>query len=514
MAASNYSWQAANAARRYPLADDATSVDDAGLPAPLDILTDLHLRFPASLGTVAFVSALTVGPRLLTILIQAAADADSAGGLVPLASVSILRSDLEPSRVYALTPLADGVGGFASFGDVQTSYSGRFSTPRQGLLLSRCARAYSPLPIPSLGKVGRRDTLTGLIDLRASGDLEIVYDVREIAGESRQCVVFRLQGSSVENSVFRQYAGPCGDRPESDTCEFPPLRSFGGATPDCDGNVEVAFLGMLEADVLDCAGLHADHGTGILCVCPPSQVLRFCSTDPCGSSSLALPCPEAEVDDPDVVEVTSSLSSESPPEDIFPLFDHFTEPVSSDFFAFGSWPQEGTIVSGVPSGITPALLAWAPVDTGLVGDESTIVEALLTLSAGAAAGVACSIYLVGSYPIYTGPGQYMSVYLDQATNKLVAGFVSFNTVNPVVTATPLRTIKANKAYTLRLSLAESGGQTTVVITVTSTDDTDWLPLVVNTQTNVAYFRSSGRTIGLSVIRGVASFDTISAERGI
>jgi hypothetical protein len=88
---------------------------------------------------------------------------------VLIAGISIAKSELIEGRTYNLETFKPNVGGFITFGSgaFQANYTGRFSTPNQGLLTARAARASRSPAIPSIQIEGVAQTLTGMVNLSA-----------------------------------------------------------------------------------------------------------------------------------------------------------------------------------------------------------------------------------------------------------------------------------------------------------------------------------------------------------
>jgi hypothetical protein len=278
MASINPDWYAGNATRAYPLDDAATARDDAGKELPSQILVDCRIKFPSNLGQYAYVSGVTVSPNLVTVIMLATSNAVRMPGGIqpvsapdqPLCAVS-LPMPVVPYRHYPIQPMADGVGGWLVFGrGIDESYSGRFSTPGQTILLPRVASAYDPLPIPTLGKLGVDPPLTGVIQLLGATDLEVVQDTREIPINGTpvivDAIIIRLV-DSLNRNVFSLYTGPCGGRPESDSCNKPAVESINGVVPDCDGNLTINFQGVNVYDYLNGGGQALDLPLGMAEVC-------------------------------------------------------------------------------------------------------------------------------------------------------------------------------------------------------------------------------------------------------
>lgn len=292
MDALNTNWLNAQASRRYPLDDNATGTGDDGTRLNDDVIVDLHLRWPAVAGQYAFLSGVTVTASILTAVILAADTTTAVSGFTPLASITIKQPATEYA-FYNLEPLYPGVGGFIAFGDVQEPFSIRFSTPQQGLLAPKVGRPYAALPIPTMRKFGRNDGLTGLVKILGGTDIDIVKDVVDVDGTSFDALVIRLQSPTSARNPLADYIGPCGVRPESDNCDRQGVQTLNGIAPDCNGNIEIEFRGMLAANYPSCgaeaAGVVIEQDLGIDDVCPSRVPTRFDGVDYCGyASSVSL----------------------------------------------------------------------------------------------------------------------------------------------------------------------------------------------------------------------------------
>ncbi len=256
----NWNWYAKNETRAYPLDDTAILSADDGSVLPHGLLIDLYMRFPGTLGKRAFLSSLTVSPRLVTLTFQG-----DAAGFQPLGFVSLTRP-IEPYRQYPLTPHADGVGGWVVLGsaieEVSQTVSYRFSQPSQSLLLARAAWHYRLQPSRGLLAAGTTDVLRGRVRLRGDRDLETRLETIEIASVSYQAIVIGLRNkSNDQRNLLEIYAGDCGQRPESRSCRNPqPIEFINDVGPDCCGDLYVEFRG--------CASLlEISNGNGVLVSC-------------------------------------------------------------------------------------------------------------------------------------------------------------------------------------------------------------------------------------------------------
>ena len=321
----NYNWLNAQASRRYPLDDNSTGTGDDGTRLKDDIIVDLHLRWPRIAGQYAFLSGLTVTENIVTAVILAADSPDAAANFVPLASVTVRQPATEYSY-HALNALYPGVGGFIAFGDTSEGFSIRFSTPRQGLISPKTAHPYDLLPIPTIKKFGRADSLTGIVKILPGPDLEIVKETVMIETEEVDAIVIRLQSPTSERNPLADYIGPCGTRPESQNCDRPGIQTINGVSPDCNGNIEIEFPGTNAETYRDCGGITLDQSVGIQDVCPNAdEPGRFAGEDDCHpTSDSSMSISEGSESEPGTPSSDSESSEAIPCEDL-PFRDCFDE---------------------------------------------------------------------------------------------------------------------------------------------------------------------------------------------
>ncbi len=275
--------------RAYPVDDAASSVADDGQQLPPNVVVDLNLRWPDSLGVLACLTGVSVTPALVTVVIQSAYGLDDLV-FAPLAVVAIPQPVLQ-GRIYALTAQVPGAGGWIVFGsgvNDQTTLRARFSSPRQARLAPRAARAYRSLPVVSLRALGNAVGLDGVVRLRTDENLSITRERREIDGALRTCAVVRLvEGGGPDGfpvptnqllhntipSVFQQFAGPCAGRPESHTCGVPePIEFINAVPPDCNGRLTILFQGSADLTRIEGGGVAVDSGLGLAQACLPPQL--------------------------------------------------------------------------------------------------------------------------------------------------------------------------------------------------------------------------------------------------
>jgi hypothetical protein len=376
MAIRNQHWYSINEGISYPVDEKATGVDDAGMLIQNNIITDLYLRWPSTLGAYAFISSISVTKNLVSVTFLSSTT--TAGDeFKPLAVISVARPVTE-GRQYALNAQVDGVNGWIVFGsgaNSATTYSARFATAQQTFLTVRAAKTYSPLAISGVKTIAAAGLLSDIVRLRGTAPVEIVGETRDIDGVLRTVAVVRLVDTSVEatrnntttqgaTSVFRQFAGPCGARPDSNTCTKPPIEFVNSVAPDCDGLLTIEIKGFALAARLDGeCGVVIDATVGLFDACLPPQIPNSAGLLPSQYTEQNIIPPEPPPEPP-----VEPLPSESLISVInLPYYEGFADG-SADMFApaAASGPWEVIITTGDTT--RPSWLSQSLSDSLSIGD--------------------------------------------------------------------------------------------------------------------------------------------------
>jgi len=374
----NVHWSNQNELIGYPLDDAASRTDDAGQLLPSSILQDLRVRWPAALGRFAFVSAVTVTSRIVTVLLSVTDSLTSDGQSAKLiAGLSLDRRGLEQGRTYPLEAFVPGAGGYIAIGSIEEiTFFGKFRTPQQSLLSLRAARAYRPSPVSAVRLLGAETGLTGLVDLTATAPLQLVKASRTINGTVYDNVIVlklvqpaaAVQGAVATQSIFATFGGKCSERVNAKSCGDPaPILSVNGVTPDCDGVITLDFRGCAVAGkVVPVCGLVIDCDAGLSNTCQADALPRLSdgklpseletpSALRLGADIYAGPVPaDAEYDYGISESFTTSLSLP-----YCETFDSSTavgfSPVGDSLFGFAAddSPAEDSCCSGPPVPDTP-----------------------------------------------------------------------------------------------------------------------------------------------------------------
>jgi hypothetical protein len=194
---------------------------------------------------------------------------------------------------YPIQAMIPGVGGWVIPGAKVLRHAStsmvtyRFSAPNQTLLVDRCARSYEQPPVLSIGKLFGATQLVGEVKLKgAAGVVKTYKDTMNVDGNTREVGVIALDGAPGSKVAFQErYAGPCGKRPASGSCLRTPISSINGVIPDCNGNIDIEFIGEnIVGTVGD--GIILDSPIGLADVCPQGSLnLVYETSLTCGSDT-------------------------------------------------------------------------------------------------------------------------------------------------------------------------------------------------------------------------------------
>lgn len=230
-----------NSQRAYPIEEWATRTADDGRRLPDNALTAVKVRFPDNLGERVCLGGITISPTISTVTLVATTAAFS--DPVPIGCLSV-SAPIQVGRPYPITPLYPGVSGWVAFGDLSitttTVQSWKFSDHSEVPVIPSEAKSYEELPIAAAGKWGLSTTLTGLVSLAGEGPLIIEGADVDLGDGAERVIRFRMDLVH-DPSLLYAYAGPCGGRPESQTCDFTPISNINAVVPDSNGNIEITF---------------------------------------------------------------------------------------------------------------------------------------------------------------------------------------------------------------------------------------------------------------------------------
>jgi len=263
-------WSVRNSTRKFPLDDTASTVSDDNKFLPASFLVDCNIWAPevefdgGHTLEYLYLGAATVTANQVSLTILGTAGpavpvtGDPVGQqespFVPLATVSVLISDLVPYKNYAIVAMYPGVTGWVMFGQLHDSepFSMLFSTPQQSMLAPKIARFYAGLPTPGITVGALRNLLVGDVELLMDAPITAEITDRVVEGHaspySIPVIEIKMVGADgaglPEKDTMEEFAGKCGLRPESGTCNRSPVQRITGVSPDIDGSITAEFDGV------------------------------------------------------------------------------------------------------------------------------------------------------------------------------------------------------------------------------------------------------------------------------
>lgn len=219
--ASPLEWFNENENRAYPIAEDATGIDNAGNICPYSIIADLGISVPESLVEDVFLRQLNVTPLMVSVSF-----ATTSGGL----AVATYARPIVPYKAYALTPATDTASGFIVFGSALDSITEPVSYLFDGPEQSRIEEnALSPIQLPGVTNIGKlngnpSEYIDKIVRIEVGTNIKI----------SRSGNVIQV---GLAEAVQSKFLGPCDKYAIFDSCGGVPIRTINGVPADTNGKL-------------------------------------------------------------------------------------------------------------------------------------------------------------------------------------------------------------------------------------------------------------------------------------
>lgn len=212
-----------NLLRKYPLDQDATCIDDSGMPLPTGILGGISIVTCFEPANVRL-SSVYVGSGIKSISIS-----DDSG----LLATATVEQDFIGQKM--LDPARDGVTGIVDFLDYRQAVaeSHRFSTPEQSLIHRFCVTA---VDIPFVSRFV--DDTSGE---EASGDTAIEILSNNVETLSSATGVGSDVKVRVGDSFAKTMSSECSPTSFSNVCIAPIILSINGTKPNADGEIAIVL---------------------------------------------------------------------------------------------------------------------------------------------------------------------------------------------------------------------------------------------------------------------------------
>ena len=260
----NANWFASNLVRKYPIDSNASCIDDKGNYLPDDIIVDIHVSYPDTIGTTCYISAVNITDNLISIVVSV----DD----VSIAAICIPRPS-SMYRYYTMDPLVNGVVALIAIGLDSISTTGHwvFSNKNNSKILPRCCNAYPGISVLSLSRPSDSSPLTGDILLTAGNDLMFTVDKARVDKLSRNVVFLGLNTNTTDaDTILRRYITKCQISTEMDTCKRKTITGIATAIPDCSGNINII------SDDINIG----NYGDGIITFTSDKKLPDICENEP------------------------------------------------------------------------------------------------------------------------------------------------------------------------------------------------------------------------------------------
>jgi len=216
-------WYNTNNLREYPIDESTTYLDDLNQVLPFNLICDLSIVISSDYTGVRL-GSIGVSTAIISIVIT------SDQGCLMIGTFP--RSSTVAYTAIALEAVADNTSGYVVFGD----YSGQalsmtFSTAAQSLLASKAVKRINPPGVTKLTKEDSTNTVSGIIKLEASPELEIYED-----SLNSGTIIIRLRDKDVKR--FTEY---CANEGSEDSCGVPVIRRINNVPATDAGLIKLRF---------------------------------------------------------------------------------------------------------------------------------------------------------------------------------------------------------------------------------------------------------------------------------
>jgi hypothetical protein len=218
-------WLDNNELIAYPLVDETSGLDS-------DILADVMLYAPASLGASATVSSLSVTSLVVSAVISI--------NEIPVVYTTLKNSGALVGVPQRLTPLVPGVQGTLTWGSGITRKKLRFDGSL--VLLPELLISYpaANLEAPTI-TVGSRG-IPGRVNLIAGDGISITTKVMRVLREDSVVVTTTVAEIALDTSDLVAPLNPAYVSAEAEAMGTPPVRGINDVVPDIYGNIDVVAL--------------------------------------------------------------------------------------------------------------------------------------------------------------------------------------------------------------------------------------------------------------------------------
>ncbi len=229
----NQGWYAGNESVKYPLHLDASGISDDGEELPSELIADI--KIVSTKKQCFYIAGVNCSEYIFSVVIASERGLEAA---------VTLEQPVHPLAHYSLECFHSDITGVLAVGHPHTHGQWRFSSPSQSKLDQNASIILNPWPVTS---IGCRYPLKNEVMFEGGNDIKVTVEPFTISEKrtptntfKTNAIVFRLDDTIEEGEEERsKYLAPCALRPDNGDCDY--VTSLGGATPDCNGNLNITF---------------------------------------------------------------------------------------------------------------------------------------------------------------------------------------------------------------------------------------------------------------------------------
>lgn len=526
----NEHWYSLNEGRAYPIDETASLTADDGSLVNNAVISDMKLRWPAAYGAYAFIGSITVTENLVSVTFLASDTPTATSGFKPLGFALAIKPAVDGKQI-AVTAQATGFTGWIVLGSgatVRGKYSAKFSSPAQTRLAAKAARSYTTPALSSIRAGNAADKLTGLVKLRAEDPLFITSEERRIDKVMRKVIVVRMKDTSttglvttsnpdLKTNIFKQYADPCGARPDSYTCPYDPIEFINGVGPDCSGMITIEFKGPVNIATLSSGdnlnnGVVVDCNIGLTDACIPPVLPTSAGVLP---GSVKAPVTVVIPPTPVVPPAPLPHESLSVVGGALPFTTQFDSGAGAFTVVSGTWQVLTATSGGTANVFSARSAAQRNIATYTSTDHQTVYRKVTTKFRirPAAAGARFNAGVIANYkvhPTHSNLRVYYGAYVSYESQSLVLFQFDGTSIIPIKTVF-VPNIIIDNWFQLVLTIVPGVTTDKSRLHATVTGVTDVAVTATTGDVEVTGYRPSIGAFGLYADRSVVEFNLFKLE---
>lgn len=279
-----------NEQRAYPISDVATLAAVGGVEVPSDILIELSIAIPSTVGSAVFVKQMHRGFGVSSVIFSAIeapypygeTDTPFAPGEGIEVGYAVITSEDDLYRVLPIRSIVTGVYGWVVFGQGAVDKNlelgvWNFLSPAASIVCDKCVSVLPTTQIPGIGVGTSKDKLVGDVQIgTTSKALSFArQDIQILDGESLIDVSAIVVSMQKTKETLLSFVSSCEKAPSEGECENGvAIETISGAVPDC-GVITIRFDGCViihPLSLVDTCGVILECETTVDELCNDEQI--------------------------------------------------------------------------------------------------------------------------------------------------------------------------------------------------------------------------------------------------